>query len=147
MDEFRTDLAATLAPLWRALLSAERQVAADHGLTMWAYAALHRLAQAGAPVRGQAVLAADLGLDKTRLIPVLDDLQERGLIRREPDPGDRRARLLSLTPQGRRLFARAQRKLHVYEDQLLAGLDGADRSRFLRALATVSRSAGEAAAP
>src|SRR3954452_18725289 len=96
----RRDLAATMAPLWRALLAGEREVAAGHGLSMWAYAALHRLA--GAPVRGQVVLAGDLGLDKTRLIPVLDDLQERGLIRREPDPDDRRARILSLTPAGRR---------------------------------------------
>jgi DNA-binding MarR family transcriptional regulator len=136
----RRDLAASLGPLVRALLAAEREEAAAHGLSMWGYAALHRLADA--PVRGQVVLAAELGLDKTRLIPVLDELQEHGYIRREPDPDDRRARVLSLTPAGRRVFQRTQKRVHRREDELLAPLDERERAAFVRALTVL----GEAAA-
>jgi DNA-binding MarR family transcriptional regulator len=135
----RRDLAATMAPLWRSLLAMERSVAANHALTMWAYATMHQLA--GEPVRSQSVLAAGLGLDKTRVIPVLDDLQERRLIRRQPDPADRRVRLLSLTPKGRELFARVQREIHQHEDRLLDQLDAAERAAFISALRTLSRAA------
>ncbi|MDN3359383.1 MarR family transcriptional regulator [Actinomadura sp. DC4] len=48
------------------------------------------------PTRTQAALAAAINADKTRLIPVLDDLQRRGLIEREPDPADRAGFLTAL---------------------------------------------------
>jgi len=130
----RRDLAALLAPLMRSLLAAEREVAERHGLTMWGYAALHGLADQ--PVRTQTVLATSLGIDKTRLIPILDDLQERDLIRREPDPDDRRVHVLSLTPKGRRLFVAAQKDVHAREDQLLVGLDPKQQAALRAALET-----------
>jgi DNA-binding MarR family transcriptional regulator len=135
----RRDLAATMAPLWRSLLATERAVAAEYDLTMWAYATLHQLASE--PVRSQAALAAGLGLDKTRMIPVLDGLQARLLIRRVPDADDRRVRVLSLTPKGRKLFERVQREIHQQEDVLLDQLDAADRVVFVRALRSLSRAA------
>ncbi|MGW2707111.1 hypothetical protein [Streptomyces sp. NPDC001340] len=61
---------------------------------MWAYAV--RLSLDDEPVRTQAALVQDIGADKTRIIGVLDDLKERGLIRRQPDPVDRWARVLAL---------------------------------------------------
>lgn len=135
----RRDLAATIGPLWRSLLATERAVAAGHDLTMWAYATMHQLASE--PVRSQAVLAAGLGLDKTRLISVLDDLQERRLIRRARDPDDRRVRILSLTPEGRKLFSIVQREIHQREDRLFEHVDAGDRAAFGRALRSLSRAA------
>ncbi|HEY0717730.1 MAG TPA: MarR family transcriptional regulator, partial [Streptosporangiaceae bacterium] len=82
-----------IVPLGRALTRAEEPVLAAHGLTTWGYMVL--LALAGRPARTQAALAAQIGADKTRLIPVLDGLQHHGLIERRPDPADRRARLLA----------------------------------------------------
>lgn len=46
-------------------------------------------------------LARAIGADKTRIIGTLDALQEAGLISREPDPDDRRVRLLEITEAGR----------------------------------------------
>src|SRR5256885_12061197 len=92
----RRDLAAMLQPLTRALIEAELPVLARHGLTMWGYVVLNALH--GAPQSTQAALADKIGADKTRIIATLDGLQAAGLITRAPDPGDRRAPPLSITP-------------------------------------------------
>ncbi|MGW7404237.1 MarR family winged helix-turn-helix transcriptional regulator [Streptomyces sp. NPDC054833] len=128
----RPDLAAMIVPLGRALVAAELPVLRRHGLVMWAYAVLLRLDDP--PVRTQAALARDIGADKTRIIGVLDDLEQRGLIRRQPDPADRRARLLSLTPAGRQLRNAVQAAIQQREEQLLARLPEEDRRGFLNAL-------------
>lgn len=135
-DDDRPDLAAMVVQLGRALVVAELPVLRDHSLTMWGYIALRGLEEA--PVRTQAALAQAIGADKTRLIGVLDDLQERGLIRREPDPADRRARLLSVTPKGRRVRDAARAGIRRREEELLARLSAGDRRAFLRVLRTLS---------
>ncbi|WP_280234628.1 MarR family winged helix-turn-helix transcriptional regulator [Nocardia cyriacigeorgica] len=132
----RPDLAAMIAPLGRALMAAERPILESHGLTMWAYAVLLGLEES--PVRTQSALAQTIGADKTRIIPTLDDLQERGLITRTPDPADRRARLLSLTPAGRELRDRAQAAIQRREDELLSILSPDLRRDFVRALQQLS---------
>lgn len=130
--EDRPDLAAMIVPLGRSLLAIEGPILDAHGISMWAYIVLSRLS--ARPLRGQAVLAEAIGADKTRLIDVLDDLQDRGLIRREPDPADRRARLLALTPAGRRLRDQVRRAIRREEERLLAALPATERAAFLRAL-------------
>ncbi|QIS18597.1 MarR family winged helix-turn-helix transcriptional regulator [Nocardia terpenica] len=132
----RPDLAAMIAPLGRALMMMERPVLEAHGITMWAYSVLVALRRA--PARGQGVLAEEIGADKTRIIPVLDDLQERGLIERRPDPADRRARLLALTAAGERLCDAAQADIRAKEEILLDRLDPVDRRGFLNALTTLA---------
>jgi DNA-binding MarR family transcriptional regulator len=121
-----------VAPLSRSLLDMEAPVLQAHGVSMWAYIVLSRLGSE--PVRGQSVLAESIGADKTRIIDVLDDLQDRGLIRREPDPADRRARLLALTPKGRRLRDQVRRAIRREEQRVLTALPEAERTVFLRAL-------------
>ncbi|WP_410874062.1 MarR family winged helix-turn-helix transcriptional regulator [Nocardia sp. A7] len=128
----RPDLAAMLVPLGRALTDAERPVLERHGLTMWAYMVLLGLDEE--PVHTQAALAKAIRADKTRIIPVLDDLQSRGLILREPDPADRRVNLIRLTADGTSLRERAQRDIREQERQLLADLPATDRRVFLRVL-------------
>ncbi|MEW1653931.1 MarR family winged helix-turn-helix transcriptional regulator [Streptomyces sp. NPDC093707] len=128
----RPDLAALLVPLCRALVDAERPVLDAHGLTMWAYSVLLRLGTT--PIRTQAALADAIRADKTRIIPVLDDLESRGLIQRRPDPADRRVRLVSLTPEGRRLRDAVQADIQRGEERLLAHLPATDREAFVRGL-------------
>ncbi|MEV4703195.1 MarR family transcriptional regulator [Actinoplanes sp. NPDC049316] len=53
------------------------------------------------PVRGSD-LAAWQGVDKSTITPQVRRLEDRGLIAREGDPGDRRAALLTVTEHGRR---------------------------------------------
>src|SRR5262245_52918297 len=132
----RKDLAAMIVPLGRALMAAELPVLRRHGLTMWGYIVL--LALNEEPVRTQAALADSIGADKTRIISVLDGLQQTGLISRRPDPDDRRVHLLSLTAEGRRLRAAAQADIQRQEDRLLTRLPADDRRGFLRALQVLS---------
>ncbi|MFD1932608.1 MULTISPECIES: MarR family winged helix-turn-helix transcriptional regulator [Nonomuraea] len=132
----RHDLAAMLQPLVRSLIAAELPVLAEHGISMWGYSVLSALD--GSAVRTQAALAESIGADKTRIITTLDRLQEAGLISRVPDPGDRRARLLEITEEGRRVRRAVQADIHSNEDRLLAGLPSADRDAFLRAVRMLS---------
>lgn len=118
--------------LGRALAAAERPHLDRHGLTMWAYVVLTSLG--AEPWVSQKALADAIRADRTRIIAVLDDLQERGLISREPDPADRRVRLIALTPQGRALRDAAQRDIQRGEEQLLDELPADDRAVFLRSL-------------
>jgi len=127
----RPDLAAMIVPLGRALMAVEQPVLDAHGLTMWGYVVLLRLEES---VRTQSALAQDIGADKTRIIGTLDDLQDRGLIERRPDPDDRRVRLLSLTAEGRRVRDSAQGAIQARENRLLDRLSPADREGFLNAL-------------
>ena len=116
----------------RRLIAMEEPILAAYEISMWAYAVLTALRDR--PMRTQAALASAIGADKTRLIPVLDDLQRRGLITREPDPADRRVRLLSLTSAGRKLHAAVQGDIRAAEEALLAHVAPEDRARFLAVL-------------
>jgi DNA-binding MarR family transcriptional regulator len=128
----RPDLAAMIGPLGRTLLALEAPILEAHGLAMWAYAVLLNLDDS--PVRTQAALADAIGADKTRIIKILDDLTARGLIERRPDPSDRRARLLSLTTEGRRLRDTTRTAIQAAENDLLSRLTPAERDTFLQAL-------------
>jgi DNA-binding MarR family transcriptional regulator len=139
--EERSDLGALVLRLGRRLLAMEQPILARHGVTMWGYVVLTALRDT--PMRTQAALAASIGADKTRVIPVLDDLQRRGLIEREPDPADRRVRLLGLTEAGRRLQRDVRAEIRAGEKELLAGIPPADSAAFLRTLTAFAEGAGQ----
>jgi DNA-binding MarR family transcriptional regulator len=132
----RSDLAAMLAPLLRELIAAELPILEAHGVSMWAYTVL--LALDRSPMRSQAALAEAIGADKTRIIPTLDELQERGYIERHPDPEDRRVRLLALTESGRAVKDAVQAAIQRGEERWLGTLPAAERRVFLRVLAQLS---------
>ena len=56
---------------------------------------------------GMADVATLLAMDRTTLTAALKLLERRGLVKVTPDPADRRSRLLTLTPKGKGLLARA----------------------------------------
>ncbi len=128
----RPDLAALMVPLSRSLMRAELPLLEAHGVTMWAYAVLTALRDNEAS--SQASLADAIGADRTRIIAVLDDLQDRKMINRQPDPGDRRSNLLSLTAIGRKTVTAVQKAIQDNEKRILAGVSAADRDTFLRVL-------------
>jgi DNA-binding MarR family transcriptional regulator len=68
------------------------------------------LIEPGRPVpMGQ--LAATLSCDASNVTGLVDRLESRGLVRREPSPGDRRVKVLQLTPTGSRLRAQLLRRM------------------------------------
>jgi DNA-binding MarR family transcriptional regulator len=132
----RPDLAAMLAPLVRELMVAELPVLEAHGLSMWGYSVLVALDRSA--IRTQAALAEAIGADKTRIIAILDELQQSGLIERMPDPEDRRARLLAITKEGRRVKDATQAAIQRGEERWLGTLSATDRAVFLRVLEELS---------
>ena len=128
----RRDLAAMLVPLARALVAREEPALLAHDISMWGYVVLTALAEQ--PVRTQAALAQAINADKSRIIGVLDDLQQRDLIQRKPDAADRRVHLLSLTPAGDRLRRSVEAAIRRSEEEALATLPAGDREAFLRSL-------------
>ena len=128
----RRDLAAMFVPLARALVAREEPALRACDISMWGYVVLTALAEQ--PVRTQAALAQAISADKSRIIGVLDDLQERDLIQRQPDTADRRVHLLSLTPAGDQLRRSVEAAIRDSEQDVLAALPPADREAFLRSL-------------
>ncbi len=136
----RPDLAAMLAPLIRELIAAELPVLEAHGVSMWGYSVL--LALDHSSVRTQAALAEAIGADKTRIIPTLDELQDKGYIERRPDPDDRRVRLLAITNSGRAVKDAVQEDIQRGEERWLGMLSASDRRVFLRVLGELSAGDG-----
>ncbi|MGZ8598235.1 MAG: MarR family winged helix-turn-helix transcriptional regulator [Actinomycetota bacterium] len=60
-------------------------------------------------------LAGRAGITKQSMMQVIDDLEARGYVRRTPDPDDARAKLVTLTPQGRRCATEFRRAVRVLE--------------------------------
>ena len=78
----------------------------------------------------QQQLAHHLGVDRTVMTYLLDDLERAGLIERHPDPADRRARRIAPTERGRALLSGLDERLGAAEEQVLAGLSGPERESF-----------------
>ena len=70
----------------------------------------------------------------SRMVAIVDDLEQRGLVERRPNPDDRRVHALHLTPAGRRLLARGRRIAKEHEAELTKGMSGADRERLVTLL-------------
>jgi len=74
----------------------------------------------------QSSLAQRLGIDRTVMTYLLDDLEKQDLVRREPDPADRRNRHIVATPRGREQLCDAEKQLRLVEDHILGGISAED---------------------
>jgi DNA-binding MarR family transcriptional regulator len=85
----------------------------------------------GAVIRGdhpsQLALATWLGIDRTVMTYLLDDLVAAGLVERRQNPADRRQRKIVATASGIRTRAELGAKIRQAEDELLAALDEHER--------------------
>ena len=79
-------------------------------------------------------LAEHLRIAPRSATEVVDALEEKGLVTRSPDPGDRRATLVSLTDRGRALAEEVRRTRGVESEQLLERLTQTDREDLARIL-------------
>ncbi|SMQ75729.1 DNA-binding transcriptional regulator, MarR family [Devosia lucknowensis] len=78
----------------------------------------------------QVALAERLGLDRTTVTYLLDGLEGQDLVRRTPDPADRRVRHVNLTVQGNATLKRLARSVDEVEARVLARLSEAELSQF-----------------
>jgi len=79
----------------------------------------------------QRTLAGRIGLDTSTIGAVVDRLERRGLIERKVSPDDKRVRLLSVTPAGKKLLQGVMPAMLRAQDRMLAPLPKADRAKFM----------------
>lgn len=91
----------------------------------------------------QLALAHRLGIDKTRMTYVIDDLEAGGFVERRPDPSDRRVRQVHPTDAGRSLLVSARAALREVEHVLLRHLTEGEQVQLRRLLARVALGAGD----
>jgi DNA-binding MarR family transcriptional regulator len=102
---------------------------AQDGLRLPHFAVLTGLSDFGP--QAQHVLADRLGLNRSHLVGYLDDVEQRGLVRRERDPDDRRRQRAGLTPAGQALAQRLQAVATDSQDEYLQVLSPAERSTLV----------------
>ena len=86
------------------------------------------------PGLSQSDLADRLGIERARLVRVLDKLERRGLTQRLASPTDRRSHALRLTREGQKLLKRATQLAAVHEAKLIEKLGPEQRKSMLELL-------------
>ncbi|MGZ3289162.1 MAG: MarR family winged helix-turn-helix transcriptional regulator, partial [Xanthobacteraceae bacterium] len=91
------------------------------------------------PGLSQSDLADRLGIERARLVRVLDKLEKRGLTRRLASPSDRRSHALRLTPAGQKTLKRAAMLAAMHEAKLIEKLGPEQRKSMLTLLRRFDR--------
>lgn len=82
----------------------------------------------------QREVADLLGVDRTTMVALVDELQAKGWVKRQAQPADRRKNIVALTRKGRDLMQRGARLIDDCERRFLAVLSEADAEQFKNAL-------------
>jgi DNA-binding MarR family transcriptional regulator len=93
---------------------------------------------------GLTELADSLGVTKQAAIKVVDEMEARGFLVREPHPRDRRAKVLVLTEKGLAVRAAALAESRKMERELRRELGDADVDAMRRALVRFAERHGDA---
>ena len=108
----------------------QRTQAAGFDLTPIQFAALDAIHNH--PGTDQATVAELIAYDRATIGGVIERLEQKGWVDRVVSERDRRARELSLTPEGRRIFKALVPVVRDLQDEILQSLNAADRARFLK---------------
>jgi DNA-binding MarR family transcriptional regulator len=90
----------------------------------------------------QQALIDSIGVDPSKLVGLLNDLEADGLIVRRRDPDDRRRHIVEVSKLGRTRLEAAEKAAAVVEDRLFAGIDAEQRAELLGVLAQVADRSG-----
>lgn len=122
-------LAARLSALGS---GAANKALVDLGLKVRSYSVLSFACSDPHPT--QRELSQFLVLDPSQIVALVDELEARGAVERQPDPRDRRSKIIVATPEGRELHDQAKRVVDEQGRKSLHRLDPAERARFLELL-------------
>jgi len=125
--------------LGRAALDAQRftgeQLVAA-GMRRGFYAVLATLAEVGPS--SQAEIGRRLGLDRSDMVAILNDLEAEGFVIRQRDPTDRRRNSVMITKSGKTALARFDRAIVQAEKAFLSTLDDAEQKEFVALLQRIT---------
>ena len=125
--------------LWRASHTRAASALETVGLTPALFGLINVIgAREGA---NQQELGATMGIDRSTMVLLIDQLESEGLAKRRPSATDRRARQVVITPKGRRVLERGRGLANQVDDDVLQGLTAAERRQLLTLLRRALRSA------
>ena len=84
--------------------------------------------------QSQQAIAEAIGAPPSRMVAIVDELEQRGLVERRPDSSDRRVRALHLTGDGHEILGRGRKIALECEEEIAAGMSQADRDRLVALL-------------
>jgi DNA-binding MarR family transcriptional regulator len=87
--------------------------------------------------QSQQEVAGRLGVDRTSMVALIDELEQKRLVDRYPSPDDRRKNVVALTATGRETLEKAGRAGDEAERQFLTGLSASDAAAFRRLLSAL----------
>ena len=120
------------------------RIARRHGMTMQQWELLTRLRCCTGPA-DQHELCRSFGVTPPTLSALIDSAAERGWIRRSPHPGDRRRRVIELTPAGAAVIAAVPHLGREVDDAMTAGFSPAELDRMAALLKRAAANLREAA--
>jgi DNA-binding MarR family transcriptional regulator len=92
--------------------------------------------------QSQQAIGEAIEAPASRMVAIVDGLEERGLVERRPHPSDSRIRALHLTGEGRKVLGRGRRIAAEHEEDVVRGLSAADRRRLVVLLQKVVEGQG-----
>ena len=90
----------------------------------------------------QQLLCETIDVDASKLVGILNDLEDDGLIVRRRDPQDRRRHIVELTKEARVRLDKAEKVAKSVEEEFFAGLDADERAQLRLLLARVADATG-----
>jgi DNA-binding MarR family transcriptional regulator len=99
--------------------------------------------------QSQQALGETLGINPTRMVFLVDDLEQHELVERRRNPDDRRSNALYLTAKGRRALQRSRAVAATHEASFGSSLSARDRAALVGLLRRVAteQDVDEAALP
>jgi DNA-binding MarR family transcriptional regulator len=110
------------------------------GLEARQFAALRRIGFAEGGT--QQSIGEQLKVSASRMVKLIDELEERGLLERRPSPSDRRAHALYLTDTGSLLLERAAAAAAAFDAELTSALTETERVQLLGLLDRLATALG-----
>jgi DNA-binding MarR family transcriptional regulator len=118
--------------LWRATHMRTGEAFESVGLTLPLFALLNVLGTRQGAI--QQEIGAEMGIDRSTMVVLIDELEAKQLAKRRPHPADRRAREVAITARGRQVLKRARTIALQVEVEVLRGLTINERTELLALL-------------
>ena len=131
----REDVVVLLARASGAALRTANAALEPFGFRARHYATVKIAAEGGGVPQRQ--IGAVLGLDPSAVVALVDDLESLGLVQRQPDPDDRRTRLVSPTTAGLAMLETVSPVVGRVQERSMGGLTATERETFLHLLRRV----------
>jgi DNA-binding MarR family transcriptional regulator len=94
------------------------------------------------PDISQRELSTRLGLHPSRLVAILDDLQNRGLVERQQSADDRRQNAVRLTDKGKETVFQIGRIAREHREKICASLSASEQEQLAELLGRIAAEQG-----